>query len=641
MKKRECIGVVLSRPSDDYQRGVLQGIYKRAFELDINVAVFYTPTDIGSFTDAPECEEQIFALPNPEKLYGIIYMSDRIKFKDAESIKERYRKITECPVICLDIEEEGFTCLVSTDTSMVRENIRHLYECHGCTDIAYMTGTKGHPHSEARLRAYYDVMAELGLEVKPNRTHYGDFWYNEGESFVKKLIESPEGLPQAISCASDRMAHSVCEALKKYGKRIPEDILVVGSLENDPLLSYLSSVSKNVSDAGYQAVSTLNEMRNGVRYEKKTYYLECDSVVVSGATCGCPNERELMTDNSLTIEITDDAGFFSLYNNMRDYLQESEDFTDFFWRMDYHTLYFKPFSHFSFVFTKDWDTTSGTKHLEDELFLVYSSDYRSEEGKYERRVQFEQSYDKREMHPVLWQESAKPSVFYFQPLYSKERCFGFAVLSYGHCEKTPDICYRFWMKDVNLGIEAQRRMNEIHYLYTQMQKSAITNIMSGLYNRNGFHSIGEEMLEEAKARNEKIAVIMADLNCLKYINDTFGHEAGDDAIVIAAKTLAQVKCANGTREENFRMGGDEFVKIIVGNIDNADVTSCINEIYKRLEMRNEQNPVFPVILSMGSGIGIASEMESVFELVGPADKEMLINKEIIKKKTNFDFKRSM
>ncbi len=640
MNHRNCIGVVLTQPAVNYQRNVLDGIYKKAFELDLNVAVFYTPTKEGCFADSAECEEQIFNLPNPEKLYGIVFMPDVINFKHIDKIKERYRSITGCPVICLDIEEEGFVCLTSTDSNAVSDNILHLHEVHGCADIAYMTGIKGHPHAESRLQIYRDTMAKLGLAVKEDRIYYGDFWYFEGENFVKKLMESPDGMPQAIACASNRMAHSVCEALKKYNISVPDEVIVTGFWENDAELSYISSVGKNSADTGYRAVEMLDEIRKGVKYEKKCYSADCSSVIKRAASCGCADDgNHTVSSGIAAVDFEEDIGYFSLYNNMRDSLQEADDFYDFFWKMDWHTIYLKPFRHFSFAFSKGWDTPKGTETFTDEMFLVYSTDYDKEKDDYDRRVQFDISFDIKEIHPILWEDTEKPCVFYIEPLYTKKRCYGFAVLSYGDTGKIPDTCYRFWIKDVKLGLEAQRRMSEIQSLYAQMQKSAITNLMTGLYNRNGFHSISGEMLVEAKEKDEKIAVIMADLNCLKYINDTFGHEAGDTAIKTAANALTAIKCPNSTREENFRMGGDEFVKVVSGNISNIDIMTCINDISAHLEQHNKEHTDFPVILSMGSALDDADGLSTVFELVGPADKEMLDNKAIVKKKTNFDHKR--
>ena len=257
-------------------------------------------------------------------------------------------------------------------------------------------------------------------------------------------------------------------------------------------------------------------------------------------------------------------------------------------------------------------------------------------GDYEREVNFDTSFDISIIHPVLWKDYEKPCVFYIEPLYTKKRCYGYAVMSYGHTDKIPDTCYRFWLKDYKVSLEAQRRMQEIQYLYTQMQQSAVTNLMTGLYNRNGFNMLSEEILNEARENDERIAVIMADLNCLKYINDTFGHEAGDDAIKTAGNALKAVKCRNAVREENFRMGGDEFLKVITGKFTDNDVSDCITKINAVLDERNKGNHRYPVIVSMGRAIGKASEISVIFDLVAPADKEMLHNKNIVKKATGFN-----
>ncbi len=148
--------------------------------------------------------------------------------------------------------------------------------------------------------------------------------------------------------------------------------------------------------------------------------------------------------------------------------------------------------------------------------------------------------------------------------------------------------------------------------------------------------LSEEILNEARADGDRIAVIMADLNCLKYINDTFGHEAGDDAIKTAGNTLKSVRCRNAVREENFRMGGDEFLKVITGKFSDIDVNDCIAEINAVLDERNKENHRYSVIVSMGKAIDEASEINLIFDLVAPVDKEMLHNKTIVKKATGFN-----
>ncbi len=638
MKKRKCIAVVMAQPSGNYQSNILRGVFKKAFELDMNVAVIYTSTQSGCYIDAPEMEEQIFYMPDTDKFSGIVFMPDGIKFKNIDRIKEKYRKVTSCPVICLDIEEDGFTCLTTTDNRVIEDNIQHLYQCYQCTDIAYMTGIKGHPHAEARLEAYRSAMKKLGLEVSEDRVYYGDFWYNEGENFVKQLLDSPGGLPQAIVCASDIMAHSVCQALQKNGYAIPKDVIVTGYGEGDGEFDYISSTGKNIADEGYRAVEIIDEISKGIKYEVENCILECSSLMRLSRTCGCGSTEVLRSVESVVAASDKEEGYFSYFNNMRDTLQEVDDFYDFFWKADWHTFYIKPINHFSVNLCEGWFEPKPPRKYTENIIRAYVTED-DKNGDYFREVRFDKTFPLSEINPVLWEEYEVPRVFYIEPLYTKRRLYGYAVLSYGNEEKVPDTCYKFWLKDIMLGLEAYRRMYEIQELYAQMQHNAITNLMTGLYNRNGFGLISEEMLSEAKAKHSRVAVIMADMNCLKYINDTYGHEAGDNAIITAGMALSSVRCGNCDREENFRMGGDEFIKVIIGKINDSDLKKCIEDISAVLEKHNSSGGEYPVILSMGSAIGNADETGSVYDLVTPADKEMLINKAETKKKSGFDHKR--
>ena len=147
------------------------------------------------------------------------------------------------------------------------------------------------------------------------------------------------------------------------------------------------------------------------------------------------------------------------------------------------------------------------------------------------------------------------------------------------------IVHKFWLRNFQLALESQRRFMEIKFLYSAMEKNAVIDSMTGLYNRNGFNMYSKELLDDAVAEKRKFAVIMADLNCLKYINDVFGHYAGDDAICTAGKAISYSTCPKALKERNFRMGGDEYLKIIVGDISGEDVEECIKEVNKFMKSK--------------------------------------------------------
>lgn len=89
-----------------------------------------------------------------------------------------------------------------------------------------------------------------------------------------------------------------------------------------------------------------------------------------------------------------------------------------------------------------------------------------------------------------------------------------------------------------------------------------TDTLSGLYNRGGFERHAAEALEDASRRGMPVALVIADLDHFKAVNDTFGHASGDRVIQAFAGFL---KSAAGGRQVAARLGGEEFAIILPGS----------------------------------------------------------------------------
>lgn len=88
-----------------------------------------------------------------------------------------------------------------------------------------------------------------------------------------------------------------------------------------------------------------------------------------------------------------------------------------------------------------------------------------------------------------------------------------------------------------------------------------TDRLTGLHNRHKYSEFSEEQYQEAILHNNSISVIIFDLDFFKSYNDTYGHLAGDDALVKAASVLK----ANIQRKTDLiaRFGGEEFVAVLM------------------------------------------------------------------------------
>lgn len=95
-------------------------------------------------------------------------------------------------------------------------------------------------------------------------------------------------------------------------------------------------------------------------------------------------------------------------------------------------------------------------------------------------------------------------------------------------------------------------------LIQSLRSAAITDELTGLYNRRGFLRCGTRLLEDV-ARDRRCArVVYFDLNNLKEVNDTVGHAAGDTLLRDAADLLRDLFPDDGAHEIVGRLGGDEF-----------------------------------------------------------------------------------
>ena len=86
-----------------------------------------------------------------------------------------YYKDIPCIMLKDVAEDESISHLNADNYAGMRECIEHLVKDHGYKKVAFMAGTKNNRDCKERLRAYYDVMKENGLEVSDEMVVYGDF----------------------------------------------------------------------------------------------------------------------------------------------------------------------------------------------------------------------------------------------------------------------------------------------------------------------------------------------------------------------------------------------------------------------------------------------------------------------------------
>ena len=155
------------------------------------------------------------------------------------------------------------------------------------------------------------------------------------------------------------------------------------------------------------------------------------------------------------------------------------------------------------------------------------------------------------------------------------------------------------------------------------RKLAYTDALTGIKNKRAFTEVQEELENKISAGNlSELGIIVCDLNGLKNINDTQGHEAGD----IYIKDAARIICNVFKHSPVFRIGGDEFVVLLSGeDYGNRDV--LLNNFDK---MMYENILKKEVVISTGLDIYIPEKADTFQIVFERADKKMYARKKLLK-----------
>lgn len=156
-------------------------------------------------------------------------------------------------------------------------------------------------------------------------------------------------------------------------------------------------------------------------------------------------------------------------------------------------------------------------------------------------------------------------------------------------------------------------------LHQEAQTMAITDDLTGLYNRRGLYELGQREVERARRFRRPLAAIMMDIDNFKQINDTYGHSTGDQVLQAVAQ-----RCRENLRKIDIlgRLGGDEFA-ILLPETDMFTASS----VAERVRQYIAETPVETqqVNLDVTVSIGIARATDDINyldKLIRRADSAM-------------------
>lgn len=165
----------------------------------------------------------------------------------------------------------------------------------------------------------------------------------------------------------------------------------------------------------------------------------------------------------------------------------------------------------------------------------------------------------------------------------------------------------------------QRDITENKRMEEDLRALSLVDELTGLYNRRGFVTLAQQQLKLANRLMRKDFLVFVDLDHMKWINDTFGHQKGDEALVEAADILK-----NTFRESDIvaRIGGDEFA-ILTVETEDADIEAINTRLQGNIKCHQGKGHCsFTLSMSVGITRYDPEHPCSIDELLAKADKLM-------------------
>jgi two-component system cell cycle response regulator len=159
---------------------------------------------------------------------------------------------------------------------------------------------------------------------------------------------------------------------------------------------------------------------------------------------------------------------------------------------------------------------------------------------------------------------------------------------------------------------------ERHRMQERLLQAALRDDLTGAYNRRGFLELGRHRVDLARRRGEHLAVLVADVDGLKAVNDSLGHAQGSRLICDVAGILLQTARRSDVVA---RLGGDEFAVLLTGPEGAAGaLTRRIRDAVDRTNARGDRP--YRISLSLGAAVvGPDGELD-LDRLLEEADRRM-------------------
>ncbi|MGM9973686.1 MAG: GGDEF domain-containing protein [Clostridiaceae bacterium] len=619
--KKICVFV--SHLFGKYQQSLCQGIIAKAMEYGYLVDIF-SSNDGENLGKYDLGEKSILRIPNFQEYSGIVFASNTYLLSGLKDmVSKEIRSKSNCPVIEVSHKSDFFPRIALDNNSAIGDIVKHLIKEHKAKRICYLGNGPEAIFSNARFDAYTQVMEEHGFKITSRDYLNCDYSIESIEKSLNYFLAS-ERKPDAIVCYNDRMALILMRLLLLRGYKIPEDIMITGcdKLEEGQNLSpTLTTLTFPIYEMGTTAVEELVKGINGEPMASRTIVKAKPHYAGS---CGCETSSSVVPTLYVQklVSHIDDTELSMLSDiNMSSTLQGITDIDQGMDMLEKYVTQLDNCKELYICLYNDWNSLhSNLKEIsfyEEEDNLIVDSRILKLAVRNGVRQQ-ECSFSSKRTLPEYLYENGAPAYIY-SPLYFNDREFGYIAIAYKFNKISYSFDFLTWMRNVNSLLKSILDSNNFGILVNRLEDIYMKDSLTDNYSLQGFKRLAEIKFKEAKIKKQKVAALAFNLNGLKNINRTLGHQEGNFAI----KVLGQgIKNTLDKEAISCRLGGDEFY-LLLPLTEEYEIHSISQKVQAYVDNHNKLNAKkYTISFRMGYHIWEPNKAYDFEEIFSQADRNM-------------------
>lgn len=580
--KKIRIGVVFDYLVYEYSAMIISGIKSACNERNVEFIVF----SMGQLQDHRSSfayqSVAVTSFISSKNLDGVIFISaTQMHYLTKAEVASYIKSFSPLPIVNISMQIPGVPSVTVECYNAYEALLTDLVRNQDCKKFVILAVRSNSNEAKTRRNNIKEILKKLevpGDNITIWRTEYD---YTRAFAELEYQYNLKQSLDcDAIICLNDEMAYAALDFLNSKEIRVPEDIAVVGfdDYERSAYCSTpLTSINQQIPEQGYKAAQLLLESINGEKVPANTV-LE-STAIIRESTCKKEYSRELEQSPYARIGFRNHF-FSSKYSGTEWYFKKDQflKVTNFYSEMQ-SDMTSDQLRH---RLNKDM-RSFGTKACAIVLYdnpieMTTPFDYFNLPHKAKVYSAFDDltGYDSDKETEMLSfnpkQYMLPKNVFKYTgdgsivfALFHNTLQYGYIVIRPGDCDV---LVYDMLVKILSAIISSIYSFSLIHSettkyraKYDKLDVIASTDELTGLHNRRGLYDLGETALTLDEKSGRSGMIIYCDMDGLKKINDSLGHEAGDRAI------LAESIILKGNFRSNdiiARIGGDEFAIICPG-----------------------------------------------------------------------------